>query len=217
MDMKKTLVYGFVVSSLLIANVASAGMVSDAPAPYGAASHQTAEWQKLGEDNTIDDGVWWSVDDGATWGHETLDVGDNVVFRFDLWTSGSGEHDYNQVKAWVDWNQDGVWSNDATEIVLEEQVFQMPNNPKPVPGITSLLSASYLITDEMIGNLWLRARAQCNHVPYGEMTPYGDYWQGEVEDWQLTVDKPTPTPEPATLLLMSVGLFGLVGARIRRE
>jgi hypothetical protein len=214
--MKKTLIYGCVVSSLWIVTSASASMVSDAPAPYDSASHQTAEWQMLGEDNTVDDGVWWSVDDGSTWGHDTLSVGDNVVFRFDLWGSDSGEHDYNQVKAWVDWNQDGVWSNDPTEIVLEEQVFQTPNNPNPVPSITSLISGSYLITDDMIGELWLRARAQCNHVPFGSMTPYGDYWQGEVEDWQLTVDQPAAAPEPATILLMSAGLFGLVGARIRR-
>ncbi len=201
--------------SLWMVGNASASMVSDAPAPYGAASHADATWQKLGSDNLVDDGVWWSIDGGGTWGHEDLTVGDEVTFRFDLWTSGSGAHSYNQVKAWVDWDQDYVWSNDPTEIVLEERVFQIPNNPFPVASTSILTSASYLITDDMVGDLWLRARAQCNHVPFGSMTPYGGLWQGEVEDWRLTVNAAN-VPEPASVLLFSAGLFGLMGVRNRR-
>jgi hypothetical protein len=199
---------------------ASASMISDAPAPYGSASHTTAEWQQLGNDNTRDDGVWWSIDGGSSWGHEELTVGDQVSFRFDLWISGTGVHNYNQVKAWVDWNQDFVWANDKSEIVLEEQVFRNPLTVQPA-STSILTSASFLITDDMVGDLWLRARAQCNHVPFGYMTPYGELWQGEVEDWRLTVNaenvpKPPVLPEPASILLLGAGLFGLIGVRNRR-
>ncbi len=211
--MKKLLTYGFL-ASLWIAGSASASMISDAPAPYGAAWHDTAQWQQLGNDNTVDDGVWWSIDGGSSWGHEALTVGDQVSFRFDLWTSGTGAHDYNQVKAWVDWNQDFVWANDSSEIVLEDRVFRTPYSV--VPASTSILtSASFLITDDMVGDLWLRARAQCNHVPFGSMSPYGKLWQGEVEDWRLTVNSAN-VPEPASVVLLGAGLLGLIGVRRRR-
>lgn len=213
--MKKLLILVFSVL-LWMANNASAKMISDAPSPYGTAWHDTSEWQMLGSSNNVDDGVWWSTDGGASWGHDDLTVGDEVMFRFDLWTSGTGQHDYNQVKAWVDWDQDFAWANDASEIVIEERVFQMPNNPHPVAGTTVLLTSAYLISDDMIGDLWLRARAQCNHVPYGSMTPYGGLWQGEVEDWRLSVHAAN-VPEPTSILLMGAGLLGLIGVRTRKS
>jgi hypothetical protein len=210
--MKKLLKYIFI-ASLWMAGNASAKMIGDAPAPYGAAWHDTDEWQRLGNDNTEDDGVWWSIN-GGSWGHDDLTVGDQVSFRFDLWTSGTGRHNYNQVKAWVDWNQNYAWTNDLSEIVLEERVFRNPDYD--VPASTSILtSASFLITDDMIGDLWLRGRAQCNHVPFGSMTPYGNLWQGEVEDWRLTVNA-TNVPEPSSILLIGAGLLGLIGVRNRR-
>jgi hypothetical protein len=211
----KNKMFSTFVMSLWLVNSAFASMVSDVPEPYEDAWHDTAQWQQVGNDNLVDDGVWWSVDGGATWGHNGLTVGDEVTFRFDLWTSGSGRHDYNQLKAWVDWNQDFDWANDSSEIVLEERVFQRPNNPHPVPGISTLVSSAYLITEDMIGDLWLRARAQCNHVPFGTMTPYDGLWQGEVEDWKLTVNA-ADVPEPQAILLLGVGLLGLLGARMRR-
>jgi hypothetical protein len=211
--MRKQLLLVFTLSFWMV-NSVFASMVSDAPAPYGKAWHETAEWQKLGSDHMTDDGVWWSIDNGATWGHDELTVGDAVVFRFDLWTSGTGVHDYNQVKAWVDWDQDYAWANDNSEVVLEQRVFQMPSNPNPVASTSVLTSAAYFVTEDMIGDLWLRARAQCNHVPFGSMTPYGGLWQGEVEDWRLIVHA-ADVPEPESILLMGLGLLGLIGVRIR--
>lgn len=39
------------------------------------------------------------------------------------------------------------------------------------------------IDGSMVGGLWLRTRAQCNHVEWDQMTPYDNLAQGEVEDW----------------------------------
>ncbi|MEJ2621574.1 MAG: PEP-CTERM sorting domain-containing protein [Candidatus Thiodiazotropha sp.] len=137
-----------------------------------------------------------------------------MSFRFDLWTSGTGAHDYNQVQAWVDWNQDFAWANDSSEIVLQERVFRTPYSVVPA-SISILTSSSFLITEDMVGDLWLRARAQCNHVPFGSMTPYGELWQGEAEDWRLSVSTAN-VPEPASILLLGTGLLGLIGVRNRR-
>jgi hypothetical protein len=164
-------------------------MVSDAPDPYGAAWHDDPSWSYFGDDHTTDDGVWWSTDAGSTWGHHELFVGNEVMFRFDLWGGG-------HTMAWVDWNQDGVWSNDPTEIILNDKWS----------GNSSLISSAYLLTEEMTGDFWLRSRISCDTF----MTPYGYLWQGEVEDWQITV------PEPQPILLLGVGMLGLIGTRYSR-
>ena len=232
---------------LLCSTSGFALMVGDAPnPPYGEASHQTAEWQMIGSSNTADDGVWWSTDGGANWGHDSVHVGDQIRFKFELWSAGYGNHTYDQIKSWIDWDQSGDWYNTsifdpvdpASEVIIADRFFKVATDASgnAIPSswnisfhddssfddtdranynaahatTTDFLTNDFLITDAMIGEVWLRARAQCWHVPFDTMTPTGNLWQGEVEDWSITVN---PAPEPATMLLLGSGLFGLAGFR----
>lgn len=209
---------------------------SDAPVPYGTAWHTTDTWQKLGSAwdsesdakrpdlDLSDDGVWWSVDGGSNWGHDDVYAGQTIKIRVDLWSAGFGNHDYDQVKLWADLNQDYAWDNNInTELIIAEQFWKPANmivdDTKPfTPGPDAVTSfyADLLIADNMIGDLWLRARASCWDTPFGSTTPYGHLWQGEVEDWKITVNA-NPVPEPATMLLLGTGLIGLAGVRRKQK
>jgi len=110
---------------------------SDAGNGYGVACHQTDRWQSLGDDwdrdnlsdasntgndDATDDGVTWrtSSDNGATWTDygtgSAVTQGDLVEFRFEFTRSNDGWHQFDELKTWVDWDQDVSWSN-ADEVV----------------------------------------------------------------------------------------------------
>ncbi len=189
----------------------------DAPG-YGNAKHRTNQWQQLGSlwdressprINDHDDGVFWSTDGGATWDNPDLAIGSEVVFRFDMWRSSTGRHDYDQIKAWVDWNGDNVWDNVGENILAEK--WMKDNNS----GINNKSFYATLLVPEYaaIGETWLRARVSCDHTSFKNTTPYGKLWQGEVEDWKLNV---APVPEPSTMILLGSGLIGVYSLR-RRE
>lgn len=80
---------------------------------YAGTTHDTAEWNQLGRSNTADDGVLWSVNGGAWGTDEIIATGQfTIQFQISLWSAGYGNHDYDQVKAWVDWNNDDYFLND---------------------------------------------------------------------------------------------------------
>ncbi|MFT7007383.1 MAG: hypothetical protein ACJAXJ_001898 [Colwellia sp.] len=117
----------------------------DAPSNYGTACHQTDTWQKLGtgwsaesanntvdSDNPTDDGVTWRTKAVGTsaWSNwssdEVLTQGDDVEFKFKVTRVGYGHHQYDEIKAWADWDQDSIWNNN-NEVLIEEQWFKNQN------------------------------------------------------------------------------------------
>ena len=92
------------------------------PVSYGTATHATPAWQELAtyNGNKISDfGVFWSVDNGTTWGQDTnLYVGQQVQFMFNMHKENVGTHYADFLKSWVDWGQDGFF--DQTEVVAYE-------------------------------------------------------------------------------------------------
>jgi len=219
--MKRT--FGILLGLLFLFQTnAFATMISDDSNGYPVASHSTATWQRLGESEYANDGVFWSVDGGA-YGNEDVSVGDLVTFKFDFWHQGWGIHDYDQLKVWYD--TDSTDDFTGSTVLLSEKHVKIANtvwtyNPENVEKENAEKNAYYslteevlLITSDMVGLLFLRARVHCNHTPWDNMVPAGLLWQGEVEDYFITVNT---VPEPTTILLSGLGLLGM-GAYIRRR
>jgi len=206
----------------------------DSANAYGVACHDTPKWQRLGSkwdvdnvntveagsDDSTDDGVNWrtSSDGGVSWTDfgTTADVtqGDLVEFQFEFTRIEKGNHQFDELKAWVDWDQDVNWNNDdeviqhvrwykdqdATDTedrngtwhnkdlsnVYGEAVY---NNTDTQRTYTQLIEVPL---DAALGETWLRARVVCenslrSYSPGLVMDATGYQHQGEVEDYALTV------------------------------
>ncbi|MEJ2755311.1 MAG: PEP-CTERM sorting domain-containing protein [Gammaproteobacteria bacterium] len=236
--MKYTLgLLGFVVGSSLWATSSQA-----IPVSYGQSSHTTDYWQELANDPAGDEyGVTWSVDGGSTWGREELYVGQTVQFKFNVHKDHVGTHYADLTKAWVDWDQDGTF--DASDKIFYAEHL-ISANPQPtwgygtnaIPTIPDLeyFSSTFNLTDDFVGDLWLRALVTCSESvvtnngggwwdqwsPYYKnnydnlLKPTGHYHQGETEEWKLVVHS---VPESSALILFGLGIAGLTVARRRSK
>jgi len=106
-----------------------------------SACHDTAYWQRLGETWNSDspstaetnlatnDGVSWitSADGGTTWVENgELTAGGLVKFQFDVTRATTGNHKYDLLKSWVDWDQDGAWSE--SEAIISQKWWKNENS-----------------------------------------------------------------------------------------
>lgn len=245
---------GTVISCIDKSNANSKYDYGDAPSSYGTACHDTDRWQNLGSkwdtdsannlvgnDDATDDGVSWktSSDGGDTWSswssNGVLTRGDTVKFRFSVNRSNDGNHLYDELKAWVDWNQDSNWSNSGE--VIKKKRWAKNENKK---GKLSTSSSSFntdlqtynsnitfanfykkltIPLDAMLGDTWMRVRLVCENSisQYSAnqvLDATGYQHQGEVEDYKLTiVAKAAAVPEPATLFMFALGIFALGAKR----
>ncbi|RPH52793.1 MAG: PEP-CTERM sorting domain-containing protein [Desulfobacteraceae bacterium] len=195
--------------------------------------HSNPSWQRLGSGWTsenapyaangdYDDGVSWSVNGGA-YGHSDITEGDNVTFEFVMYKYMWGRHNYDYLKVWIDWDQDKSFDDG----VSYENAWYFKSDPGDAgqtpttsyaygDGLAQIYKTFYYTINDIAvdpGDYWLRARVVCNAdigSKPSNFTPTGDFWQGEVEDWTFTVNS---VPEPATMLLLGLGLVGLAGVR----
>ncbi len=212
------------------------------PASYGTATHSTENWQQLGTHEQNTDGVFWSIDNGATWGHEGIQAGNDVTFKFLMHKKQNGTHYADYLKAWVDWGQDGIFNDvegsDNDDVVMfDKHIVGIQNelHPDHLPGTDTtdvFISDLFHIDDSMVGDLWMRARVVCSadlgmRWPDGRgiypdepsydydaaFNPTGHYGQGEVEEYKIVVSQ---VPEPSIIALFATGLFGIGFARRRK-
>lgn len=176
-------------------------------------------------DNDLDDGVSWSIN-GNGFGHDEITLGDTVKFMFTLSKVEWGRHNADYIKVWIDWN------NDKDFIDYGEMIYKNAYNFKPntapdhsssqylnldkSPKVVAEYYYEKVFNDIQVGDYWLRARVVCNAdaVSLDNVKPYGSYYQGEIEDWKLTVKRRT-VPEPSIMILLGSGLIGLVSLKRR--
>ncbi len=194
--------------------------------------HDNSSWQRLGKGDGVSDGVSWSIN-GGDYVNDVFDleVGDKVIFKFDMYKELWGTHTYDAIRVWF--GEGALEDLDVSDIIVDDKwAFNYSGS-----GYTDNSAArdkyyakksNFFFSDEIIfsdvGDYSLLARVTCSRdliasssfsdgsnpkIPTAEQlalfTPDKYYWQGEAEAYHFSVTK---VPEPATLVLLCMGLSG---------
>ena len=146
------------------------------PASYGTALHSDATWQQLGVSDILDDGVKWSTDGGTTFGNGEINAGDNVIFKIDMYKDEWGYHDFDALRVWIDFGQDGTFNSSDLITLTNGGVWDFTTTGGATPPNTfrSFYSTAPIsFTNE--GDYYLRARVTCSQELSQLDAPY-DYF-----------------------------------------
>jgi hypothetical protein len=194
-----------------------------------------------------DNGVSWRVQnaDGSwtAFGNEALTAGANVEFQFVVTRSNQGNHEFDQLKAWGDWNDNGVF--DDSEEIVDQKWYKVAdsfaagnvlgnesggfnndplvrngsaNNTIRNSGITSeiLIVSTQIPVDAVISDTWIRARIICeNSLTHADRDNNVFLATGYYHQGEVEDYKVavTSVPEPTTLFVFGSALIGLVLSR----
>lgn len=188
------------VAILLLSPALTFGLSFSSAPGYGAAAHlddpaYLSEW--FGQDGSVADGITYPP---SFWLGETANLSGQISLNY-FFDGGS----YEWASIWIDWNQDKVFDN--SELVYDINDVWFDN------GTTSFATSFEVPTWAALGDTWMRARITYD----GPLTPTGDYFTGEVEDYQVNVSSQGDVvPEPTTLILLGLGMVGVAGYTRRR-
>jgi hypothetical protein len=141
-----------------------------------------------------DNGVSWRVADAngnftGAYGQPELTQGQDVQFKFTVTRSDEGNHLFDRLKVWVDWNGLGGFNNDAfgttgSEILGQRDWAKNENADDALDGMTgsenstysnqihsknsSVTSRNYIMEttipmSAIVGDTWMRARIVCSN------------------------------------------------------
>ena len=210
-----------------------------APHSYGDAYHYTDRWQTIASssNNKITDpyGISWSSDNGSTWGRDAIEAGSDLIFKLSMFKKVTGNHYADHAKMWLDWNNDGIFTENES-ILYGEQLLsenERGNYGQTIPRVRSyeFLSEPMHIGHEHTGKeLWLRGRVVCSESLIGSIggwwydqfdhrnkdiykgifSPSRYYYQGQKEDWMLTVNQPkAEVYNTGSMVLLVIGCIAL--------
>lgn len=236
---------------LMLVNTAHAGWVPPAwhygqtiDRPAQEASQvgwaQDPRWQMLGDSWGTSDGVSWTMLDASknpvgAYGHDVVNVGTSVRFKFDIHKTLYGIHTFDALRAWIDWDHDGFSATDmASDQIIQDQLLFNPNNrysdnprallgphgtfvPPPGYGPGPFPSAYYADLDHSFyvdvtftetGYFDLWARVTCSTDLAGNwdnLTP----WPNGLYQGEIEKYTVRVVPLPPALLLLGSGLMSL--------
>ncbi len=147
---------------------------------------------------------------------------------FDWGQDGVFDHDADQIV----YHEHVLATSKGVVNTEHEQALGSYRTPD-TPNI-EVFSASFDLTADHVGENWLRAQVTCTHSVTKKdgisnhwdaqwdsyyirnyqnlFQPTGHYYQGETEEWMITVSH---VSEPGSIALLGLGLLGLAAARRR--